>query len=460
MIVDEFDIGIEEIRARANRYQASKGVTLSKQGPPGPPPRPGLEWKDETSRWIRPDGGEEEHTGPHFDMGVWKAPAMPELSQEELQDTERRFKLGHEASEDELVAKWRAYSKRAGEDSDPEAVTRKRNGINRALGTILWAKYPDAAKALYERVAGAGGHIVSSRKLSKETGLSAFAADKIGSLLGFNPEFQGWPGKDNDSIVYLVRPQPEQGYFDSLGADALWKELDDVHGESRHKRLPPDLAVRRSRILDALRKNEYGMSDEEVQAISRQNATVGGWFSDTTHPGGQVKRAALAMIRGEDPVEKVVQDVVAMKGWDAAGVREMVVKTLGRNDMAVNASALGKQHRLATDYLRRQHGDEVTLYRGVVNDQARELLGRAGQEASVNVASPSSSSLNSKTAEGYAKSSPIKRDGTEGAVMQVTVPVEDIWVHGDLDAPGDFFVREEEYGTVGVSRVSIMDKRY
>ncbi len=29
---------------------------LHKQGPPGPPPRPGLQWKEETSRWIRPIG--------------------------------------------------------------------------------------------------------------------------------------------------------------------------------------------------------------------------------------------------------------------------------------------------------------------------------------------------------------------------------------------------------------------
>ena len=28
------------------------------RGPPGPPPRPGLQWKDETKRWVRPDGTE------------------------------------------------------------------------------------------------------------------------------------------------------------------------------------------------------------------------------------------------------------------------------------------------------------------------------------------------------------------------------------------------------------------
>lgn len=32
---------------------------LIKQGPPGPPPRPGLEWNSQTHRWIRPgDSGQ------------------------------------------------------------------------------------------------------------------------------------------------------------------------------------------------------------------------------------------------------------------------------------------------------------------------------------------------------------------------------------------------------------------
>ena len=29
-------------------------AVLNKQGPPGPPPRPGLQWKPESHRWIRP----------------------------------------------------------------------------------------------------------------------------------------------------------------------------------------------------------------------------------------------------------------------------------------------------------------------------------------------------------------------------------------------------------------------
>ena len=36
---------------------------LNKTGPPGPPPREGLEWKEETHRWIRPE------TGEHYEAG-------------------------------------------------------------------------------------------------------------------------------------------------------------------------------------------------------------------------------------------------------------------------------------------------------------------------------------------------------------------------------------------------------
>ena len=35
---------------------------LEKQQPPGPPPRPGLKWKPQTSRWIRPKDGEKTET--------------------------------------------------------------------------------------------------------------------------------------------------------------------------------------------------------------------------------------------------------------------------------------------------------------------------------------------------------------------------------------------------------------
>ena len=33
-------------------------IDIEKQGPPGPPPRPGLEWNSQSHRWIRPDTGE------------------------------------------------------------------------------------------------------------------------------------------------------------------------------------------------------------------------------------------------------------------------------------------------------------------------------------------------------------------------------------------------------------------
>jgi DNA topoisomerase I len=47
---------------------------LQKQMPPGPPPRPGLAWKPQTHRWIRPNapkGQKEEWRGQESDEDVW-----------------------------------------------------------------------------------------------------------------------------------------------------------------------------------------------------------------------------------------------------------------------------------------------------------------------------------------------------------------------------------------------------
>ena len=42
-----------QVRGRRAMYGLN---ALAKQGPPGPPPRPGLVWHEETSRWISPPG--------------------------------------------------------------------------------------------------------------------------------------------------------------------------------------------------------------------------------------------------------------------------------------------------------------------------------------------------------------------------------------------------------------------
>ena len=34
-----------------------RGQALMLQGPPGPPPRPGLDWNPQSHRWVRPGGG-------------------------------------------------------------------------------------------------------------------------------------------------------------------------------------------------------------------------------------------------------------------------------------------------------------------------------------------------------------------------------------------------------------------
>ena len=47
----------EKIKAYNDKHNIEKaeGVPAQAGLPPGPPPRPGLQWKEESSRWIRPD---------------------------------------------------------------------------------------------------------------------------------------------------------------------------------------------------------------------------------------------------------------------------------------------------------------------------------------------------------------------------------------------------------------------
>lgn len=50
----------EILDQRGFEASVQKSITLSRllmKAPPGPPPRPGLEWREETSRWIRPKTG-------------------------------------------------------------------------------------------------------------------------------------------------------------------------------------------------------------------------------------------------------------------------------------------------------------------------------------------------------------------------------------------------------------------
>jgi len=52
----------------------------AKAGPPGPPPRPGLQWKEETRRWVSPDGGGGGGAdAPGADTGLSEDDALAEL---------------------------------------------------------------------------------------------------------------------------------------------------------------------------------------------------------------------------------------------------------------------------------------------------------------------------------------------------------------------------------------------
>jgi hypothetical protein len=67
---------------RLNREQAPATFAA-----PGPPPRPGLQWRDETSRWIRPETGEEhEHTpgGAAVSQVHYHGPSAPAAGWKEV----------------------------------------------------------------------------------------------------------------------------------------------------------------------------------------------------------------------------------------------------------------------------------------------------------------------------------------------------------------------------------------
>ena len=68
------DLGLN-LPDQQNVWKAVDEATgLMKAGPPGPPPRPGLRWKPETSRWIRPDGSERTVAEEADQEHSWKKP--------------------------------------------------------------------------------------------------------------------------------------------------------------------------------------------------------------------------------------------------------------------------------------------------------------------------------------------------------------------------------------------------
>ena len=55
-----------KVKKKMNGQKILKGIgdLLTKQGPPGPPPRPGLKWNSQTHRWRHPQSGNEfKHSG-------------------------------------------------------------------------------------------------------------------------------------------------------------------------------------------------------------------------------------------------------------------------------------------------------------------------------------------------------------------------------------------------------------
>lgn len=75
------------IAVKAQSRRRPRLLSDGRGGPPGPPPRPHLQWKPSTHRWINPGSGEEhDHPGPGEDLGPSKTPkyaVTPGLSAED-----------------------------------------------------------------------------------------------------------------------------------------------------------------------------------------------------------------------------------------------------------------------------------------------------------------------------------------------------------------------------------------
>jgi HK97 family phage portal protein len=92
------------------------------------------------------------------------------------------------------------------------------------------------------------------------------------------------------------------------------------------------------------------------------------------------------------------------------------MKELSEQDVA----AFEARRKFAVESLRAEHGDEVTLYRGIKGSQAKKIKESGEEEVELGVRSIASFATVRGSAEGFA--------GKNGVVVEVRVPVEDAWM--------------------------------
>ena len=89
-----------------------------------------------------------------------------------------------------------------------------------------------------------------------------------------------------------------------------------------------------------------------------------------------------------------------------------------------DVAAFAARREFAIAALRAEHGDEVTLYRGVKGAQARKLQESGSDDVDLGVRSLSSFATSRTSAGEFA--------GKKGVIVEVKVPVEDAWMVRDV----------------------------
>ena len=102
--------------------------------------------------------------------------------------------------------------------------------------------------------------------------------------------------------------------------------------------------------------------------------------------------------------------------------KELLAKSAAMSESDVSAFAARREFAVAA--LRAEHGDEVTLYRGIKGAQARKIRESGQEDVDLGVRSLASFATSRTSAAGFA--------GKNGVVVEVKVPVEDAWMVRDV----------------------------
>lgn len=109
-------------------------------------------------------------------------------------------------------------------------------------------------------------------------------------------------------------------------------------------------------------------------------------------------------------------------GSTSKTTKELLSTSSPLSDTDVAAFAARREFAVAA--LRAEHGDEVTLYRGVKGAQAKKIRDSGQDDVDLGVRSLSSFATSKTSAAGFA--------GKNGVVVEVKVPVEDAWMVRDV----------------------------